>query len=148
MRLIVGLVVVMLLTGCGVPGLAAAPTPTPTCIVASQQFVKDLQSFSQEWQDALNLADQTPRMSLPPQIAHLQEIRRRAQAMDAPRCVAPARDTLVGSMDAAIDGFLAFLSQKPDSEVTEYFETAGQKLVLFTSQIESLVLQVTPAPTP
>jgi hypothetical protein len=37
-----------------------------------------LNEFSSEWKDALSLADQTPRMSLPPQIANLQAIRRKA----------------------------------------------------------------------
>jgi hypothetical protein len=48
-----------------------SPTPVPGCSTSDGKKVYDLlKQFLQEWDDALKLADSTPRISLSPLIAH------------------------------------------------------------------------------
>lgn len=97
------------------PAPTATVTPLPVCSTKDGQKVYDLmKQFAQEWDDALKLADSTPRLSLAPQIAKLQEIRRKVQAQEWPSCAQPAYTLLVQAMDQYINGFISFLGQKPE----------------------------------
>jgi hypothetical protein len=79
-----------------------------------------------EWDDAVDVAQQTARMSLAGQIDRLQEIKREMAGLEVQECVDDAHDELIDYMDSTIDAFLAFLGQEADTTVQNHFE-AGQK---------------------
>jgi hypothetical protein len=128
----------LLLAACAGSPLAAAPTPEPSCAEQSAPFISQVQPLVQEWTDAATLAGQTPRVALAPQIDKLQEIRRRAQALEAPACAMPAKQHLVDSMDFSIKGFLAFLGQQSDSATSKLFTQATDNLTAFTNDIQHI----------
>jgi len=65
-------------------------------------------------------------MSLPPAIADLQTIRREAEDLEVPVCAVSAKNALVTYMNATIDGFIAFLSDEPDTKVNAAFKKANE----------------------
>lgn len=128
----------LLLAACAGSPLAAAPTPEPSCAEQSAPFISQVQPLVQEWTDAATLAGQTPRVALAPQIDKLQEIRRRAQALEAPACAMPAKQHLDASMNASIKASLAFLGQQGDSRVVGLDAVAKDELVAFTAALTIL----------
>ena len=103
------------------PAPTATPAPTPTitpippCTTNDGKKVYDLLvQFAQEWDDAAQLVNNTPRTTLAPQIARMQEVRRKVQAQAWPRCGQAAYTLLVEAMDQTIDGAIAFLGQRPN----------------------------------
>jgi hypothetical protein len=123
------LIASLLLAGCGVPAIVAS------CSEQSKPFLDQIQPLARKWDDANKLASQTPRMQLAVQIANLQAVRREAQDLKPPECAKPVHDALVGSMDATIQGFLDFMSQKPDATVQVNFTKANEQMIAFTKAL-------------
>lgn len=146
MRHLITLLIVgwfVFLTACNNP-LAATPTPTPTCVQLAQPTMQELESIAREWDDANKLAGQTPRASLAPQIDKLQATRRKVQDMQVPSCVDAAHRAFIESMDATIDGYIAFLGRKPDADVSNAFKRADDAMTAFSEELRKMS---TPAPT-
>ena len=123
-------VMALVLVGCG----------QRSCVEQEPAFTKTLQGLLQEWQDASTLAGTTPRVSLAPQVATLQGIRRKVQALEPPACGKDARDSLVIAMDAGIDAYTAFLGQSSDADIKSKFETAGLTMNAASQAIAKLTV--------
>ena len=124
------LLLVLALTGCGAAdfGFVPAVTPTPTCEAGLPAFAQTLDPLAREWDDANKVASSTPRSALSAQIGALQSVRRRVQDIAAPPCGAEMKEHLVKTMNATIDGYIAFLGQKSDPVVNAFFETAKTEM--------------------
>lgn len=133
------LVLALILVACESPVAGLGATPTPTCEVQAVAYAAQIQSIAREWDDANTLAGQTPRASLSAQIDRLQAIRRKAQDETPPSCATAAHTALVGAMDKTIEGYLAFLGQKPDSEVSALFQQAGAQMTTYTQEVAKLI---------
>jgi hypothetical protein len=132
MRYIWGLLLLALvLMGCGVPGAA-------TCQDQLKPYAQQISPIVTEWQDAIKLASSTPRGSLSPQIASLQAIRRKTDAVTPPDCAKAPHAQLVKGMDLGIQGFLDFLAQKPQATVNQEFTDAGAAIAAFNTQLANL----------
>jgi len=134
-----------LLVGCGVaPEAAVVPTqaptqpplPTPTCAMQAAPFLKEIDPLAREWDDAVTLANSTPRASLSNQIEKLQALRRKVEALDAPECAAAVKAYLVDTMDAMTRGFIAFLGQKSDSQVQALFSVGKDEQAQFAEALQ------------
>jgi hypothetical protein len=101
--------------------------------------VAQLQPVAQRWDDAAALAGNTPRMQLATQIAALQEIKREADVLELPACASDAKAALSRSMQATIEGYLAFLAQSPDTTVQAAFGRARTEMTYFTEATITLV---------
>lgn len=133
----------LILAGCSGNPLAA-PTPTPTCLQEGAGALDQLRTVSREWDDAYRLANSTPRASLSGQIAALQAIRRKTEDVQVPDCMATMKRTLAESMDLSIQAFIAFLGQKPNTEVQALSQRAAERMAAFTEALGKVGLQVTP----
>src|SRR5579871_1408916 len=104
------------------PAPTASPTPTSgpaLCTSADGKTVSDqLAQFATEWDDALKLAASTSRIALASPVSQLQRIRRDVQAQTWPDCATKAKELLVASMSATVDGYLAFMAQQPENVST------------------------------
>lgn len=137
---------------------ACAPTPGPTpsqtvvaavpvCRTADGNKVSDqLSRIASEWDDAVKLASSTSRIALSSPVSQLQRIRRDLQAQSWPDCATNAKSLLMRSMDSTINGFLAFMQQRPES-VSSADLSSGRQLMDEFSQ-ELLYISGTPRPTP
>lgn len=134
-RHIVFMLAVVLLLACGAG---------PSCAEQSKEGLAQLQGIAREWDDAYKLASQTPRAALSGQIASLQSIRRKAQDLALPDCASLAKTALVDSMDNSINGFIAFLGQKPETEVQALFKKANESMQAFGNAV--ITISATPAP--
>ena len=132
---------VLALVACGAPAATPAPTATPTVPPTStpgcapgavMAFLGDLDTAIAQWDDANELAHSTARMSLPPQIEKLQEIRREVAALDAPCAeAATVRDAAAEHMGLVVDGFMLFLKQESDGTVESKFGESRRALDRF-----------------
>jgi hypothetical protein len=121
------------------PRPAATATPEPACSTADGERVYDLPSdVSDRWDDAVTLADSTPRMQLAGQIETLQAIRRDLSDQDWPACAERAQSAMRDAMDAAIDAFIAFLGQEPDSTVNAFMADYEDALARFADELAKL----------
>lgn len=102
-------------------------TPTPTTIPCSDAILAysdDLSPILDKWDDAIKVAYSTSRSSLSPVIQDMQDIKREAEAVEPPACGGTARLLLLKSMEAYINGFIAFMGNESDSVVSDYFSEA------------------------
>lgn len=123
--------------------IASTPTPTPTpdCRDEILAYKKEtLFPILDEWQDAYDLASSSSRIALGPPVAMLQEINRRLKRIEPSKCALTKHLFFIQATDIVIDGFLAFMANKPDSEVQAHFETAAILL--------DILIDETPTPTP
>lgn len=111
------------LTPTPTPTPVASPTPIP-CHIQAQEFIKGVDGMLLAWDDANALAGRTSRIALAGPVGRLQELRRQMLELPAPPCVRTARAGLQQYMDAVIDGYLLFMSDQPDSEVSKKFAEA------------------------
>ena len=77
-----------------------------------------------EWDDTIDIANQTPRMSLANVISDLQDIKRQTDNAEIPECFEESHSFLIKSMDFTIEGFLAFMGQEDDDVVSQKFNLA------------------------
>lgn len=131
------LVFLLLLSAC------ANPLAAQTCAEQSKDALAAIQSAAREWDDANKLAGQTPRTALAGQIAALQAVRRKVEDIQVPECASTMKRALVASMDASIEGYVAFLGQKPESTVQASFKTANEQMGVFGQEVVKIS-----APTP
>ncbi len=101
------------------------------CRYQSRSYVAGLKPLITEWDDANQLAGQTSRIALSPQIARLQELRRRAADLPGPSCINEVRTLATEYMDATIDSYLSFMAQDPDMTVNNAFIQAQTKQSAF-----------------
>lgn len=97
------LAAVILLANC------ASPVAPAACKQQAAQFLKDADALTTEWTDAVKLASSTSKISLAPQVAQLQALRRKLTDLQVPQCALVYRDSLAAHMDATIEMFLAFM---------------------------------------
>lgn len=102
------------------------PTATPDCRRAIARYYRTtLAPLIAEWDDAFKLANNSPRISLAPQIATLQAIRRKLMDTEQPPCALDTHLQFVIATDEIIEGFLAFLGKESDYTVSKHFENAA-----------------------
>lgn len=138
----------VLINGCSSLSMIGGPTPTPDkCSPqAVGEYYDAINHVGRRFSDALDLADTTPRMNLPSVISDLQAIRRDAEDLDVPPCAEKAKQALVSFMDKSIDGFLAFLGQKPDAVVNAAFDEASKAMDNYLTELLTLEGMITPTP--
>jgi hypothetical protein len=144
---ILGLIVALLtLAGCSAITGSAEP---PSCTMVDGVLVsKILSDRAQEWDDALKLADSTPRNQLAPQIARLQELRRGMQSATWPSCAATAKTKLIAAMDAWIDVYINFMSNPYAMGGPEAARDARRLMAEFNDELAALQgVRATATPT-
>lgn len=114
--------------------LAAVSCSEPTCAESTEEYRAAVDLIIEEWDDAVQIADSTARMSLSGPLGELQSINRNTKQLEVPECAAESHESLLSYQEGIIAGFLAFMGQEEDATVTNLFEVAnGFK---FTWQIE------------
>lgn len=84
------------------------PARVPTC--SDESVRSEVRRVLATWTDTVSLASKTPRMSLPPLIAKLQETKRSMEELHLPPCGDKAREASLALMKKRIAVFEAFLS--------------------------------------
>ena len=90
-----------------------------------QDAFKALDEKNTNYQDALEIARNTPLDSLAPMIAGLQERKRSAQRLQVPSCTEAARGNLLRSMEASNSAVLAIFDEESSTVVDEKFGIAS-----------------------
>lgn len=107
------------------------PTATPDCSDRIKEYKRTtFYPIFEEWEDAYKLAVNSPRLSLPSAIPPLQSINRQLRDITPNSCTIEIHLDFVMATELATDGLLAFMANKPDSEVQRYF---SQSATLFRS---------------
>lgn len=114
----------------GLPLLSEALDPCSQAKIAPVRA--EMGEVAQRFDDANRLASQTSRANLSPQIADLQSIRRDAQAVEVPECMADMKAAMLDYMDADIDAFITFLDPDvTDATLNARIDAANTKLRLY-----------------
>jgi len=100
------------------------------------QSLKAVMDLVERWKDAVELAMSTDREALAPQVERLQEIRREARDVNVPGCLEDGKTILISSMDAQIEGCLAFMRMEQDDVVNGLLDQAANDLELFAAEVE------------
>lgn len=123
------------------PTATPAPTATPTgCRLADGRTA--YAAFSDiygRWKDADALAGNTPRISLAPEIAAMQSLRREVAAINWPACASAAALDLGSGMDQVIQAYLDFLANEK-SDVTVGTELNAGRATLQTFELDLAAL--------
>lgn len=100
----VGLMVVSLLAACG------GSSPAVRCYEDSTEFIANVDDLKRRWDDALEVAQTMPRMTLAGYVPDLQTLRREAEDLTVPECenAQAVGDALPAMMQAWIDTLLLF----------------------------------------
>lgn len=100
----------------------------------------------QQWKDSVAVAKNTNRNSLGDTVASLQAIRRDTASIDVPSCLAPAKQSLLDSMNREIDGFLVLLRDNAtvtDAAASPYFNDAQSAADVYEKRIHECVTDTT-----
>jgi hypothetical protein len=118
------------------PSNTPIPTNTPTSVPTSTpiedgefetqtctDFKRTLGDIVLRWDDAVELAANTPRVALSDRVAHLQEIRRESAQLEEPLCAErlSVKRKLLAMMDDGIDFFTAFMADRSTSVAATFF---------------------------
>ena len=77
----------------------------------------------------------------------MQDARRNYKDLNAPDCAKQAQQAVVAAMDSEIQGFLSFMRQDSDTQVSNLMADAAQKMQLARREIDKLTLLMgTPLP--
>lgn len=139
---IVAVIALLAIIALSQPGnLLTSIIATPTSALCRDQAADYLQLIDTtltEWDDAVKIANNTARGSLSPAIADLQEIRRQLNQTTVPGCTGLAHQYLIQHMDSTIEGFIAFMADKPDTTITRLFNQAETSFDNFISELTSI----------
>lgn len=94
----------------------------------------ELKQLSKPWKDAMDLAAESPRYALAPQIAKMQELRRQADAIKVSKCMEKPKKIYIDYMQARIDSFTKFLGK--ESAWEKDFNLAEAKLSEYNASVE------------
>lgn len=109
-KVLVLMLMALMFSACG-PTQVVVVQPTATVVPCTRAlYVGVLGDVIARWDDANTLANSTSRMSLAPQIAVLQGIRREAEALNVPDCATVAHSYLIEYMNQTIDDYMVFMS--------------------------------------
>ena len=89
----------------------------------------------EKWDDGINVAGRTARVSLPGPVSDLQEIKREVNAVEITPCMEQAKKHLMKSLEYAIEGFMAFMGQEDDAVVEMNFDLATKYLDNYSNEI-------------
>lgn len=96
-------------------------------------FGKELSDLVSRWDDAVEVATNTPRVSLSDHIVRMQEVRRDARALEDGGCAAELeiKPRLLSMMDSGIDLFTTFMGESGDDHLQPSdFRRADYKIAL------------------
>src|SRR5581483_3690262 len=98
------------------PDSHAAPALDPTTAEAcskadATKALAELQPYFQQIDDAVQLANSTPRISLAPVINQMQSLRRNIQAENVPNCATATKSAIVANLNDHIQGTIDFEDQ-------------------------------------
>ncbi|MBN2385449.1 MAG: hypothetical protein JXB85_00395 [Anaerolineales bacterium] len=97
----------------------AFPTPDPCAAGNLAATVEPVNHLMREFDDAATLASQTPREQLVQVIPSLQEVRRRAEDLDVPSCLATLKALEVTYMNSVINTLIGFLGGADSEAVVQ-----------------------------
>lgn len=104
-----------------------------------EEYNAAVKPLLEEWDDAVSIANQTPRAGLPNVIPELQGIRRRTENLEIEECFEDAHSFLVKYMDYTIDAFIAFMGQEDDSVVSQKFSMAQTNFETYLLKLNQAV---------
>lgn len=154
------LIGLLILTGCGGPtpeqqaatattqSLEATTQAAADCRALAVAYGKEMDPIFKEWDDQAKLADQTGRGQLAPQIASLQTIKRKADAVTPPDCAKVAHGHMIIGMNEIIDAFLAFMAQKPEADYSPKFKSGLNHFNQYQLELTKATTAPTAVPAP
>lgn len=123
---------------------AFTPTPQPlTCAEQASGFLSPLGGILGRWQDAIEIANSTARISLNGPVSDLQAIRREVDDLEAPLCASQAKSALISSMDHVIEGFLIFMQDPDDNRRSDEFADAAAAMKDFSTIVQGISAEAT-----
>lgn len=112
--------------------------PAPTCRQQASAFINQIEPLAREWDDANAVTKSAARIALAAPVAKLQSLRRETENIQAPQCAFLVKQRLIDAMDNTINGYLAFMAQKPDNQVSQYFDQANRSMNDFSKELQAL----------
>lgn len=104
-----------------------------------EEYNAAVEPLLEEWDDAVDIANQTPRVGLPNVIPELQDIRLRTEDLEIEECFEDAHSFLVKYMNYTIDAFIAFMGQEDDSVVSQKFSLAQTNFETYLIKLDQAV---------
>jgi hypothetical protein len=109
-----------------------------SCASQSKPYFEEVQGKLDEWQDAFEIANSTPRMSLAGPLGELQKIKRDTGNLEYPECALKVQNNIINAMEETIDGFLAFMSDDADTVVNQHFKMMNVYLGWAADEMEKI----------
>ena len=130
----------LFLSACNTSGPANQPSTksgiSNICTLQANDYISSTSRLIREWDDAVQLAGNTPKVSLPVPIAELQRIRRAGEEVKRPSCAEHLHSYLVTSMNETIEGFLDFIGNRGNS--SQLLEKSSITRRIFDDGFENL----------
>jgi len=122
-------VILLAISGCGLAGPTATPTPEPGYSKEELEAYLELaQPLLDEFNDTLEIAGSTARIALAPVVSELRRIQREFRRLECPEIAKTAHAYFSDGMDFGIQAFLAFMAQESDAEVERLFKKGREAM--------------------
>jgi len=158
--IILALLSIILLAACGAktatqPAEAAAPAVTSTPDPCSKENlpgeVTKINDLMREFDDYSRLASSTPQAQLVQIIPPMQEVRRRVQSQETPKCLMDLKVLQINHMSIVIETLMAFMSNSDSQKINQGISQARELRMKYDVEIARLLgltLVVPPSPMP
>jgi hypothetical protein len=122
--------------------LEATPTALPeasaACRERAEPFVAQIDPLVAEWEGARRVAGRAAFADLPAQVAALEGLRSRAEALAPPACAAAAHASLLQTMDLVIEAYRGFAIERPEEPLRGLLAAADTSYATFQQQLDAL----------
>ena len=106
--------------------LGTSCSKVQSCAELTQEYRVQVDKLASGWDNANEIASNTPRMQLTEPITNLQNIRNDYKDLSVPTCARKAHALLLEYMDTIINAYTSYSTYKPDSTVNDLFTRASQ----------------------
>lgn len=110
----------------------------PCGVALVKASVDDMTKIMEEWTDAIQIAESTPRINLTGPIQELQTIKRKAHFIKVPDCMVEPKKSLILSMENAIEAFIIFMADSDENRTDALFDQAKTNLSTYTTQLQGV----------
>jgi len=118
---------------------SAAQTPDPCSAANISDSAAPILAGMAEFDDASDLAANTPHEQLTGPISDLQAIRRAAEDYEVPDCLVPLKIAQIDYMNSVIDTMLMFLSMEQEEVIMVGIEITDELRALYENTATSIL---------
>lgn len=132
------MIVVVLLIALAAGGYGYFTEWAPCAINKVARAEGEMTPVLRRWDNVNKISSSLPRVGLAANVGLMGAILEKVKGLQMPACMESYRTNIVTSMENTVNGYLAFIAEKPDDDVKQLFSTADQSFEMAMQAISAV----------